>query len=107
MTQAAHSFLLASAAPSDSARSRPRDLRMDPPAQAAISSSDDVLAADDIGEDQDAIRHQLGVLDDIGLRGSPPGMRILPAGNLMSRQILYSCSWRTLPASISTPAPSP
>jgi len=28
-----------------------------------------------------------------------PGMRILPSGNFTSRQTLYSCSCRTLPAS--------
>src|SRR5262245_50715431 len=39
---------------------------MDPSAQTAISPSDNILATDNIGEGQDAVRYQLGVLDDIG-----------------------------------------
>ena len=39
---------------------------MNAPAQAAIGAGNDVFAADDVGEGEDAVGHQFGVLDEIG-----------------------------------------
>src|SRR5436190_16752041 len=44
----------------------PGDLRVDPTAETAIGRGDDALAADDVGEAQDPVGNQLGVLDDVG-----------------------------------------
>src|SRR6516164_421394 len=44
----------------------PGDHGMNPAAKTAIGRSDDPLAADTFGEAQNALRDQLGMLDDIG-----------------------------------------
>src|SRR4051794_586172 len=44
----------------------PGDIGMDTPAKATVGRGDHPLAAHDVGEAQDPLRHQLRVLDDIG-----------------------------------------
>ena len=44
----------------------PSDLRVEAAAETAISRGDDPLAADKVGEPQDPLGDEFGVLDDIG-----------------------------------------
>ena len=55
---------------------------MDAPAEAAIGAGNDVLAPHDLGESQDAVGDELGVLDDVGGMADDTGDQDLPVGQL-------------------------
>src|SRR5438874_1344102 len=72
----------ASTTPTPSYELRPGDLRMDPAAEPAIGRGDDPLAADQLGETQNAVGDQLGMFDDIGGVADDAGQDQLVVGQL-------------------------
>jgi hypothetical protein len=49
---------------------------MNAPGQTAIDAGDHVLASDDLRVLNDAIRHEFGMLEDVGFVATTPGMII-------------------------------
>ena len=60
----------------------PRDLGVHASAEAAIGTGDDILASEHPGESQNAVRHKLGVLDDVGRVADDSGDQDLAFGQL-------------------------
>src|SRR6185369_2854790 len=60
----------------------PGDLRMDAAAEAAVGAGDQVFPADDLGERDDAVGHQLRMLDEIGRVADDAGNQDLSRGQL-------------------------
>src|SRR6516162_8338069 len=61
---------------------RPRDLRVDAAAEAAVGGGDDIVPADRFGVPGNAVGDELGVLDDVGGVADHAGQDDLARGQL-------------------------
>ena len=52
---------------------------MQPAAEAAVGAGDDIVAADQVGKTDKALRHQLGMFDDVGGMADNPRDEYLAA----------------------------
>src|SRR5262249_50942475 len=71
----------------------------DPSAVATVAAADHILAADQVGVAADAMRDQLGMLDEVRLGLDHAGDQRLTFGNLTRSNSCHSCAWRGLAAS--------
>ncbi len=71
----------------------PADRRVaDPRAEPAIGAGEHVFAAHEVGVADQALGHQIGMLDKIGQWPTTPGTRVAPSGNFTSSKTPHSCS---------------
>ena len=83
---------LARAAPWARLRAWPKRSSDESGRQVRIGRGDNAFPADALGEAQNALRNQFGMLHDLVAWLTTPGRMILPSGSLTSSQTVHSCS---------------